>query len=216
MTHVTGTLMWRGVHDVWSEDPGGTWTTGEEAIITVRLVLDRSIHVGQDPAETYWIDDGSTFRAQVAWEFATPYEGGECTVYRRDSYWANVARFDALDPATGHQPSSIHMAQDDGGSRTWLDALMSGGPTAHWYTAHGGMDDWCSTENGLKVLPWDSLASDAARPACPIGQGGAAGSVDPSGTRIDFSCLDEVEGTSADGSRYRELARVDGVLRLRP
>ena len=76
LDHAVGSLVWRSIDENFSDDPGRTWMTSQEAIITVRLVRDTSIQIGHDLAETYWIDDGSSFRAQVAWDFAVPYTAG--------------------------------------------------------------------------------------------------------------------------------------------
>ncbi len=217
LNHAVGRLVWLSIDENFSDDPGRTWRTGQEAIITVRLVRDTSIQAGQDGAETVWIDDGSSFRAQVAWDFAVPYTDGECTVYRNDSYWAQVARVDAVDPATGWVPSSILMRQQDDGQLTWMVTNLSGGPTAAFGTAHGGMDDWCSEGNGLHVVEWDPLTSDAVQVWCPLDSGAAAiGQVDASGTRIDFACREDKSGPSPDGDRYRHIVRLDGYVRLTP
>jgi hypothetical protein len=212
-TRAVGRLIWRGIQHHDSDDPGRTWVTGQEAIIDLRLKLDTARNAAA-PGETVWIDDGTTFRAQVAWNEAVPYERSGCTIQQRDFYWFRSARLDATDPATGWPTGLVIMHLPDDGGDAWMDLRLRGGDTALTELLAGA--DWCSELSGLQLLPFSSGMGMEAHPICPLAKGGAVGRRDASGTRLDFTCVDHQSGPTPDGARVRDLLRIDGSLRFLP
>jgi hypothetical protein len=182
-----------------------TWTQGEEAFITVRLKRDASVRSGGDE-RIFWVDDGSTFRAQYRFLYAPrPPSSYGCDVDRDETYWVGIRRFDQPG-AAGHPTSSIQMSRLPGDDVLYLEARMGGGPSARWYQSRS-----CEIDR-LDVGEWDSQAVAY----CPVKQiGFALGSLDASGTRVDFDCVDAQTFSTPDG-QLRDLTRIDGYIRLVP
>jgi hypothetical protein len=214
-THLTGRLVTRSIHMDIGAEP--LHRTGYEVntIITVRMR-----RVGSQ-----WVDDGSRFRASGMYAHLGPFaQGPRCTIFVDENRWLQEARFDAADPLTGQVPSYIVLTTDPATGVAELLVVMQGGRFGSIYgdscagdpaqaqrnsdrdladcRARGGGTNCAVCRHGDSTTrcAWETITALQvinAQPVCPLTSGRLQGRIDSTGSRIDFTCADVIEGPSA-------------------
>lgn len=207
-THLAGVVTWVFLYGEQDDDPNcgpKQFEAGSQGTLNLRMQK-----VGGS-----WIDAGSTY-TEVGGGTAAACDGGADLGYScwiTGNYGQSGGHGRVVDPAD--HASWIVLNLDSTPGKAHLTFSAHGIRPFHWWTLVGG--ECPGSSNGKQYAEErGGLLTGGGSATCPL-EDGVHGTVNATGTLIDFTCLRSEHGVLANsGTAYTWITRTDGRVRLTP